>query len=109
MASLLCRHDVLFTSSPITPETSSTSAKMQNRFLLLSTLMGAASVTARDIPSNVKTFVDSIKSKGTCSNKLATGFYAKDSGPNSMFTLSCACPSVANRTDSSLLLLRRSC
>lgn len=56
---------------------------MQNRFLLLSTLMGAASVTARDIPSNVKNFYDSLKAKGACSNKLASGFYSNDEGPNS--------------------------
>ncbi len=58
---------------------------MQNRLVLLSTLLGAASVTARDIPSNVQSFYDSVKAKGTCSNKLATGFYSKDDGPNSMF------------------------
>lgn len=57
---------------------------MQNRFLLLSALMGAASVTARDVPANIRNFYDSIKAKGTCSNKLATGFYSKDNGPNSM-------------------------
>jgi hypothetical protein len=54
---------------------------MHNR-LLLSALVGAASVSARDIPSNVKNFYDSLKAKGTCSNKLATGFYSKDNGPN---------------------------
>lgn len=57
---------------------------MHNRFLL-SALVGAATVSARDIPSNVKNFYDSLKAKGTCSNKLATGFYSKDNGPNSKF------------------------
>lgn len=51
--------------------------------VLLSALAGAASVTARDIPSNVQNFYNSLKTKGNCSNKLATGFYARDDGPNS--------------------------
>ena len=55
---------------------------MHNRFLL-SALVGAASVSARDVPSNVQSFYDSLKTKGACSNKLATGFYSKDDGPNS--------------------------
>ncbi|KAK4248459.1 glycoside hydrolase [Corynascus novoguineensis] len=50
--------------------------------VLLSALAGAASVTARDIPSNVQSFYNSLKTKGNCSNKLATGFYANDDGPN---------------------------
>lgn len=53
--------------------------------LLLPALLGAASVSARDIPSNIKSFYDGLKTKGTCSKKLATGFYAKDDGPNSEF------------------------
>jgi hypothetical protein len=55
---------------------------MHNR-VLLSALVAAAGTAARDIPSNVQTFVDAVKAQGTCSNKLATGFYAKDDGPNS--------------------------
>ncbi|KAL2129771.1 hypothetical protein VTI74DRAFT_7323 [Chaetomium olivicolor] len=54
---------------------------MRNQ-LLLPALLGAAGVSARDIPSNVKNFYDSLRAGGTCSNKLATGFYAKDDGPN---------------------------
>lgn len=30
---------------------------------------------ALEIPSNVQEFYNSLKSKGECSNKLATGFY----------------------------------
>jgi hypothetical protein len=55
---------------------------MHNR-VLLSALVGAASVSARDVPSNVRSFYDSLKAKGTCSNKLATGFYSQSDGPNS--------------------------
>jgi hypothetical protein len=55
---------------------------MHNR-LLLSALACAASVSARDVPSNVQSFYNSLKSQGACSNKLATGFYTKEDGPNS--------------------------
>jgi hypothetical protein len=74
--------------------------------VVLSALVGAASVAARDIPSNVQSFYDSVKAKGACSNKLATGFYSKDDGPNSEPTthpLFC-CPSLTSTC--SLLLLR---
>ncbi|AEO60909.1 glycoside hydrolase family 75 protein [Thermothelomyces thermophilus ATCC 42464] len=54
---------------------------MRNQ-VLLSALVGAAGVAARDVPSNVQSFYDSLKAKGACSNKLATGFYANDDGPN---------------------------
>ncbi|KAK4153023.1 glycoside hydrolase [Chaetomidium leptoderma] len=54
---------------------------MHNR-VLLSALVGAASVSARDTPAHVQSFYDALKAKGACSNKLATGFYAKDEGPN---------------------------
>ncbi|KAL2190119.1 Chitosanase-domain-containing protein [Thermothelomyces heterothallicus CBS 203.75] len=54
---------------------------MRNQ-MLLSALVGAAGVAARDVPSNVQSFYDSLKAEGACSNKLATGFYAKDDGPN---------------------------
>ncbi|KAK4144584.1 glycoside hydrolase [Dichotomopilus funicola] len=52
---------------------------MRNQ-LLISALLGVAS--ARDIPANVQAFYDQVKSAGTCSNKLATGFYALDGGAN---------------------------
>lgn len=54
---------------------------MRNQ-LLFSALLGVAS--ARDIPANVQAFYDQVTSAGTCSNKLATGFYALDGGANSM-------------------------
>lgn len=59
---------------------------MHNR-VLLSALVGAASVSARDTPAHVQSFYDALKAKGACSNKLATGFYAKDEGPNSRLPL----------------------
>jgi hypothetical protein len=37
----------------------------------------------RDIPSNVQSFYDGLKKQGSCLNKLATGFYSTDDGPNS--------------------------
>ena len=58
---------------------------MHNR-LLLSALVAASSTAARDIPSNVQSFYDSLKTQGACTSKLATGFYAKDDGPNSEFS-----------------------
>jgi hypothetical protein len=56
---------------------------MHNR-QFLSALACAASVSARDVPSNVRSFYNSVKSKGACSNKLAAGFYTKEDGPNSL-------------------------
>jgi hypothetical protein len=50
--------------------------------LLASSLV--ASALAYDVPSNVKNFYNSVKSAGQCSDKLATGFYSYDGGPNSM-------------------------
>ncbi|KAL2164898.1 hypothetical protein VTH06DRAFT_194 [Thermothelomyces fergusii] len=49
--------------------------------VLLSALVGAAGVTARDVPSNIRNFYNSLKAKGDCSHKLATGFYANWDGP----------------------------
>ncbi|KAI5456792.1 family 75 glycoside hydrolase [Mariannaea sp. PMI_226] len=40
------------------------------------TLLGLTN--ARDVPTNVKNFYSNIVSKGSCSNKLATGFYSTD-------------------------------
>jgi hypothetical protein len=37
---------------------------------------------ARDIPSNAQSFYNTIKSRGSCGNKLATGFYSNDEGSN---------------------------
>ncbi|KAK4240514.1 glycoside hydrolase [Achaetomium macrosporum] len=51
-------------------------------FLLLLALLGATSVSAHDILANVKRFYDALKANGSCANELATGFYAKDNGPN---------------------------
>ncbi|KAJ9161003.1 Endo-chitosanase [Coniochaeta hoffmannii] len=42
----------------------------------------AAQIQARDVPSNIQSLYNSIKSQGTCNNKLATGFYSTDGGPN---------------------------
>ncbi|KAK3934971.1 family 75 glycoside hydrolase [Diplogelasinospora grovesii] len=48
--------------------------------VLLSTL--AVTASARDVPANVQSFYNTLKSQGSCSNKLATGFYSTDGGAN---------------------------
>lgn len=40
----------------------------------------AGSSYAGSIPANVKTFYDGLKSKGSCSKALKSGFYALDGG-----------------------------
>ncbi|KAM3520156.1 hypothetical protein NHJ13051_007030 [Beauveria bassiana] len=45
----------------------------------------AALATARDVPSNVRDFYNSLKSKGQCSNKLKSGFHSID-GDNGSFS-----------------------
>jgi len=52
-------------------------------YTLLTLALAASHCAARDIPSNIQSFYDGVKSAGQCSNKLATGFYAEDDGPNS--------------------------
>jgi len=39
-----------------------------------------ATTAARGVPANVQTLYNNIVSKGTCSNKLASGFYSVDDG-----------------------------
>ncbi|KEZ40896.1 Glycoside hydrolase family 75 [Scedosporium apiospermum] len=50
---------------------------------LLAFLLLAASGLARDVPDNVRELYDSIRKKGKCSHKLATGFWSDDNGSNS--------------------------
>ncbi|KAI0836380.1 glycoside hydrolase family 75 protein [Hypoxylon sp. FL0890] len=50
-------------------------------FLGVSMLLGTS--LARDVPSNVRNFYNSIKSKGQCSSALATGFYSEYNDDNS--------------------------
>lgn len=52
--------------------------------LLTSSLV--ASTLAYDVPSSVSDFYNSIKSAGSCSDKLATGFFSTDGGSGSMLT-----------------------
>ncbi|POR38915.1 Endo-chitosanase [Tolypocladium paradoxum] len=56
-------------------------APLRNSLLASATLL-AAVVSARDVPSNVKSFVDSIRGQKQCRNVLAGGFHssAGDSG-----------------------------
>ena len=61
---------------------------MRNQLLLLSALMGATGVAARDIPSNIQNFYNALKAQGDCKNKLGAGFYNdhSDTGAGSMYT-----------------------
>ncbi|KAI1371069.1 glycoside hydrolase family 75 protein [Hypoxylon crocopeplum] len=49
--------------------------------LTASVFLGAS--LARDVPSNIKNFYNSVKSKGQCSSKLASGFYSTYDDDNS--------------------------
>jgi hypothetical protein len=48
----------------------------------LAALILAFTAQARDVPANVQTFYNSLKTKGSCSDKLATGFYSTYDGSN---------------------------
>jgi hypothetical protein len=58
-------------------------SEMRNR-VLLQALLGAAAVSAREVPATIRSFYNSLGAAGSCCNKLATGFYASDDGPDSM-------------------------
>lgn len=47
---------------------------MLSKVTLVSLLL-ASSATALDVPSNVRKFYNDLRAKGTCTNKLATGFF----------------------------------
>lgn len=60
--------------------------------LLLLALCGAAA-HAREVPQNLRDFYKAVVEKGSCANELATGFWATETGPNSMsFSLLCLSP-----------------
>lgn len=46
------------------------------------------SVPDHSIPENIRKFYDGIVAKGSCSNTLATGFWATDPGNNCAFVIS---------------------
>lgn len=52
----------------------------------------AGSTYAGSIPSNVKTFYDGLKSKGSCSKPLKSGFYALDGGSKGKAFILGYCP-----------------
>lgn len=56
--------------------------EMFSSHLLLASLAIQVSL-ARDVPTNIQNFYNSIKNSGSCKNELQTGFYATDGGPNS--------------------------
>jgi hypothetical protein len=78
----LSLYSLYYSSTNISQAICSLNANMHDR-LLLTALACAASVSARDVPSNVQSFYNSLKSNGACSNRLVTGFYNKEDGPNS--------------------------
>jgi len=47
-------------------------ARLRNSILLSL----AAAASARDIPSNVRDFYDSVRNQGQCYNKLKSGFHS---------------------------------
>jgi hypothetical protein len=49
---------------------------------ILSALLDAAGVSAREVPANIQRLYDALQANGTCRHPLATGFYARDDGPN---------------------------
>jgi len=54
---------------------------LRTQHLVLTSLVAVSRVAeAGGIPQNVRTFYGGLK---TCSNKLASGFWSSDSGPNS--------------------------
>lgn len=53
---------------------------MKSTFLLLTAALSATSnVFALNVPENVKSFYNSVRAKGSCSNKLGSGFTLSDS------------------------------
>lgn len=61
-------------------------------------------VTARDVPENVRTLYESVRARGTCSSRLADGFFATETGPDSASPLPIEEITLADTTR--LLLLR---
>ena len=52
-----------------------------NILFLSSILAGLGFVSARDVPSNLKTLYDQLSAQGACKDKLADGFFSTDDGP----------------------------
>jgi len=60
---------------------------MAHKLIILAALSLSSLGLARDVPANVRALYNSIVAQGQCSNKLATGFWSIDSGPNSKLLL----------------------
>jgi hypothetical protein len=56
-------------------------------FMALAGLALTPVALARDVPSNVRSFYETLKSRGHCTNTLATGFYSSNKGSDSMCIL----------------------
>lgn len=73
----------------------------------------AAAATARDIPSNVRDFYNSVRGQGQCSNKLKSGFHSIEGDDGCTFFSLPSLPSVmvskklTREYIISILLLRR--
>lgn len=78
---------------------------MLSKATLISLLL-ASSVTALDVPANVRKFYNDLKAKGTCTNKLATGFYDSKFDDGSKSLTSKLTPENLNFNVSRNLLLR---
>ncbi|KAK1752738.1 chitosanase [Echria macrotheca] len=58
---------------------------MRTLALLIASLISGAllpAADAKEVPQNLRDFYNAVRKKGSCSNQLATGFYATDTGPN---------------------------
>ncbi len=53
------------------------------RSLALLFLSSALTISARDVPQNVREFYNKVKGNRQCSNPLASGFWSTDWGTNS--------------------------
>ncbi|TPX11611.1 uncharacterized protein E0L32_007590 [Thyridium curvatum] len=55
------------------------------RSILFSAALLAAAVSARDVPTNVRNFYNSVKNAGACSKKIGPGFYSTDGGSGNYY------------------------
>lgn len=58
----------------------------------------STSAVARDVPDNLRALYDSIRGRGSCKNKLASGFYASARGLNGTSCLGRQVPKLLNST-----------
>lgn len=66
------------TSHTARPRSLNTVKSSTMRSALLPLTLLAAAAVARDVPSNLASFISSVKSQGQCKNQLASGFWSVD-------------------------------